>query len=73
MKNRVVIKLNSMISFAGEIVEVIKDNNKIEKYILKPSRKSEVVLYIPSNEISIIYAMDGKVIEGEDVYVNGII
>lgn len=65
--NRVVIRLFSMVSYAGYVVEQKLQDGKVVQYRLKPSDKSGITISIPTDEISSIFCMSGEEITGEDL------
>lgn len=63
--NRVIIRLKSLISFAGVIInEYVSEHEKI--HVLKPSDASKVLIYIPQSEIDTIFRMDSIYIKGDN-------
>jgi len=69
MDRRTIIRLKSMISYAGEVINIKEKEGMINSYELKPSLASNVSILIPSDEIKDIFCMDGKVISGDEIYV----
>lgn len=69
MEKRALIRMKSLVSFAGKIVEVIMNNGKIEVYVLKPSEKSSLLIHIPVDEIDKVFFMSGEQIEGDEINV----
>ena len=65
--NRVVIRLFSMVSYAGYVVEQKLQDGKVVEYRLKPSDKSGITIAIPTVEILSIFCMNGEEITGEDL------
>lgn len=65
--NRVVIRLFSMVSYAGYVVEQKLQDGKVVEYRLKPSDKSGIMISIPTDEILSIFCMGGEEIKGEDL------
>lgn len=68
MKNRVVIRLLSMVSYAGYVIEQKMQDGKVVEYCIKPSDKSGITISIPTEEILSIFHMNGDEITGERLY-----
>lgn len=68
MMNRAVIRLNSMVSYAGYVVDQKLKDGRVIEYRLKPSDKSGITISIPTDEISSIFCMCGAEITGEELY-----
>lgn len=68
MNNRILIRLKSLVSYAGSLVETEEQNGKIISYSLKPSDNSNVLIVIPASEIDRVFLMDGRILVEEDIY-----
>ena len=67
MEKRALIRMKSMVSFAGQIVNEVKIDDKIDKYVIKPSDKSNVLIHIPVEEIDRLFFMNGNIKKGDEL------
>lgn len=65
MTNRVIVRINSNLSFAGEICENSIINRK-DGILLKTNPNSEIKIWCPKKEIECVI-MDNRIIKGEEL------
>lgn len=58
MEHKIILRINSNLSYAGKVVAVQLENE--EGILLQPSDKSEVKIWCPKREIQMIIMPDGR-------------
>ena len=59
MENRAIIRMKNNISFAGQMQE--NEYNQKPGVLIKPSDESEMIIWIPEQEINCVFLPNGDV------------
>lgn len=65
---QVLIKSKANLSFAGTVLKYEKSECGTLYLVIKPSKRSMLLIYIPFDEIESVYLINGNVIVGEELY-----
>lgn len=65
MTEKKLVRLKSTLSFCGRIERSIIDEKK--GFYIKPSDNSEVRVWIPLDEVDLLFHGDGSVVKGDEI------
>lgn len=65
LSERIIVRTKTNLSYAGEICKRL--NTDEDGITIKPSKKSDIKIWFPMNEVQCLIKMNGNVVEGEEL------